>query len=304
VLVRSGFARTGGSANPIDIYYEDMGNPNDPAVLLIMGLGAQLLLWRKEFCEKLVDQGLRVIRYDNRDVGLSTKVTGRHTGASLAPRMVRSFLGLRSPAVYTLEDVADDAAALLDHLEIDTAHIVGASMGGMVAQVFAARHKLRTKTLAVIFSSNNQPLLPPPGPRQLLAILQKPKDSSREAIIENAIRVTRITGSPAYPAPEDRIRAEAVEGYDRSYYPAGIGRHFAAILGSGSLLRYDRQITAPTVVIHGKADKLMRPFGGRVIARAIKGARLVLFDGMGHELPCELWDDIVGELKTTFAESR
>jgi pimeloyl-ACP methyl ester carboxylesterase len=303
VLVRSGFARTGGSANPIDIYYEDMGNPNDPAVLLIMGLGAQLLLWRKEFCEKLVDQGLRVIRYDNRDVGLSTKVTGRHTGASLAPRMVRSFLGLRSPAVYTLEDVADDAAALLDHLEIDTAHIVGASMGGMVAQVFAARHKLRTKTLAVIFSSNNQPLLPPPGPRQLLAILQKPKDSSREAIIENAIRVTRITGSPAYPAPEDRIRAEAVEGYDRSYYPAGIGRHFAAILGSGSLLRYDRQITAPTVVIHGKADKLMRPFGGRVIARAIKGARLVLFDGMGHELPRELWDDIVGELKTTFAES-
>jgi pimeloyl-ACP methyl ester carboxylesterase len=303
VLVRSGFARTGGSANPIDIYYEDMGNPNDPAVLLIMGLGAQLLLWRKEFCEKLVDQGLRVIRYDNRDVGLSTKVSGRHTGASLAPRMVRSFLGLRSPAVYTLEDVADDAAALLDHLEIDTAHIVGASMGGMVAQVFAARHKVRTKTLAVIFSSNNQPLLPPPGPRQLLAILQKPKDSSREAIIENAIRVTRITGSPAYPAPEDRIRAEAVEGYDRSYYPAGIGRHFAAILGSGSLLRYDRQITAPTVVIHGKADKLMRPFGGRVIARAIKGARLVLFDGMGHELPRELWDDIVGELKTTFAES-
>jgi len=300
---RTGFARTGGSANPIDIYYEDMGDPNNPAVLLVMGLGAQLLLWRKEFCEKLVDQGLRVIRYDNRDVGLSTKVTGRHTGAPLVPRMVRSFLGLPSPAVYTLEDVADDAAALLDHLKIDTAHIVGASMGGMIAQVFAARHKLRTKTLAIIFSSNNQPLLPPPGPRQLLAILQKPKDSTREAIIENAIRVTRITGSPAYPAPEDRIRAEAIEGYDRSYYPAGVGRHFAAILGSGSLLRYNRQITVPTVVIHGKADKLMRPFGGRAIARAIKGARLVLFDGMGHELPRELWDDIVGELKTTFAES-
>jgi pimeloyl-ACP methyl ester carboxylesterase len=294
---RSGIAKSG----DIDIYYEDMGDANDPAVLLIMGLGAQLLLWRKEFCEKLVDQGLRVIRYDNRDVGLSTKVTGRHSGMPLATRMVRSFLGLRSPAVYTLEDMADDAAALLDHLEIDAAHVVGASMGGMIAQVFAARHRARTKTLAVIFSSNNQPLLPPPGPRQLLAILQKPKDSSREAIVENAIRVTRITGSPAYPAPEDRIRAEAIEGYDRSYYPAGVGRHFAAILGSGSLLRYDRQITAATIVIHGKADKLMRPFGGRVIARAIRNARLVLFDGMGHELPRELWDDIVGELKTTFA---
>jgi pimeloyl-ACP methyl ester carboxylesterase len=280
-----------------------MGDANDPAVLLIMGLGAQLLLWRTEFCEKLVDQGLRVIRYDNRDVGLSSKMNGQHTGAPLAARMVRSFLGLRSPAVYTLEDVADDAAALLDHLGIDKAHIVGASMGGMIAQVFAARHHVRTKTLAVIFSSNNQPMLPPPGPKQLLAILQPPKDSTREGIIENAVRVNKIIGSPGYPAPEDRLRAEAIEGYDRSYYPAGVGRHFAAIMGTGSLLRYDRQISVPTVVLHGKADRLMRPFGGRAVARAIKGARLVLFEGMGHELPRELWDDIVGELKTNFAEA-
>jgi pimeloyl-ACP methyl ester carboxylesterase len=297
--VRTGTAKSGN----LDIYYEDLGDPNDPAVLLIMGLGAQLLLWRKGFCEKLVNQGLRVIRYDNRDVGLSTKITGQHTGTPLPARMVRSFLGLRSPAVYTLEDMADDAAALLDHLKIDRAHIVGASMGGMIAQVFAARHAQRTTTLSVIFSSNNQPVLPPPAPRQLLAILARPKDASREAIIENAIRVSKIIGSPGYPAPEEQIRAEAIEGYDRSYYPAGIARHFAAILGSGSLLRYDRQITAPTVVIHGKADKLMRPFGGRAIAKAIKGARLVLFAGMGHELPEPLWDDVVGELKTNFAEA-
>ena len=135
--VRTGTARSG----EVEIHYEDMGDPNDPAVLLIMGLGAQLLLWRKGFCEKLVNQGLRVIRYDNRDVGLSTKLTGHHSGAPLLPRMVRSFLGLRSPAAYTLEDMADDAAALLDHLNIDKAHIVGASMGGMIAQVFAARHQ-------------------------------------------------------------------------------------------------------------------------------------------------------------------
>ncbi|OBF32938.1 hydrolase [Mycobacterium sp. ACS1612] len=307
--IRSGTARSriSGDHAPgsgdLEIYYEDMGDPNDPAVLLIMGLGAQLLLWRTDFCEKLVDQGLRVIRYDNRDVGLSSKVRHQHSGMPLPMRMVRSFLGLKSPAPYTLEDLADDAAALLDHLQIDSAHIVGASMGGMIAQVFAAVHSARTKTLAVIFSSNNQPLLPPPGTRQLLAILQKPKEATREAIVENTIRVTRITGSPGYPPPEDRIRAEAIEGYDRSYYPAGVGRHFAAILGSGSLLGYDRQISAPTVVIHGKADKLMRPFGGRAVARAIRGARLVLFDGMGHDLPRELWDDIVGELKTTFAEA-
>ena len=253
--VRTGTAPSG----DIEILYEDMGDPNHPAVLLIMGLGAQLVLWRTGFCERLVDQGLRVIRYDNRDVGLSTKLQGHRHPRSLPPKMVRHFFGAQNQAVYTLEHMADDAAALLNHLDVDKAHVVGASMGGMIAQIFAARHKPRTDTLAVIFSSNNQPLLPPPGPKHLLAILQKPKDSSREAIVENAIRVNKIIGSPGYPRSDDAIRAEAIEGYDRSYYPAGFARHFGAILGTGSLLRYNRQIEAPTVVIHGKADKLMRP---------------------------------------------
>ena len=297
--IRSGTATSG----DIEIYYEDMGDPNDPAVLLIMGLGAQLLLWRDGFCEKLVDQGLRVIRFDNRDVGLSTKVEGRHTGP-LLPRMARSFLGMPSPAVYTLEDLADDAAALLDHLGIDRAHVVGGSMGGMIAQIFAATHAHRTRSLGVIFSSNNQPLLPPPAPKQLKALLRRPENAGRDAVIANSMRVARIIGSPGYPAPEERLRAEVTEAYERAYYPAGIARHFAAVLGSGSLLGYDRRITAPTVVIHGKADRLMRPFGGRAVARAITGARLALFDGMGHDLPEQLWDDIVGELKVTFAEAR
>ena len=296
--VRTGTARSG----DLDIYYEDMGDPNDPAVLLIMGLGAQLLLWRKGFCELLVNQGLRVIRYDNRDVGLSSKVEGRHTGAKLAPRLVRSYLGKPSESVYTLENMADDAAALLDHLRIEKAHIVGASMGGMIAQVFAARYQHRTKTLAVIFSSNNQALLPPPGPKQLRAITTRPKDTSRDGVIANAVAVSRIIGSPGYPAPEEKVLADAAEGYDRSYYPAGVARHFGAIMGSGSLLHYDKLITVPTVVIHGRADKLMRPSGGRAVAKSIRRARLVLFDGMAHDLPEPLWDDIVGELKTTFAE--
>jgi pimeloyl-ACP methyl ester carboxylesterase len=296
--VRTGTARSG----DLDIYYEEMGDPNDPAVLLIMGLGAQLLLWRKGFCELLVNQGLRVIRYDNRDVGLSSKFEGRHTGAKLAPRLVRSYLGKPSESVYTLENMADDAAALLDHLRIEKAHIVGASMGGMIAQVFAARYQHRTKTLAVIFSSNNQALLPPPGPKQLRAITTRPKDTSRDGVIANAVAVSRIIGSPGYPASEEKVLADAAEGYDRSYYPAGVARHFSAIMGSGSLLHYDKLITAPTVVIHGRADKLMRPSGGRAVAKSIRRARLVLFDGMAHDLPEPLWDDIVGELKTTFAE--
>jgi pimeloyl-ACP methyl ester carboxylesterase len=296
--IRTGTAKSG----DLDIAYEDMGDQNDPAVLLIMGLGAQLSFWRIGFCEKLVAQGLRVIRYDNRDVGLSSKIEGRHTGAKLLPRMLRSQLGLRNEAVYTLENMADDAAALLDHLQIEKAHVVGGSMGGMIAQVFAARYQQRTKTLAVIFSSNNQALLPPPGPRQLRAVTTRPKDTSREAVIANSVRVGKIIGSPGYPVSDDVRTAEAEEYYERSYYPAGVGRQFAAILGSGSLLAYDKQITAPTVVIHGRADKLMRPSGGRAVAKAIRRSRLVLFDGMAHDLPEALWDDIVGELQTNFAE--
>lgn len=297
MIARTGTAKSG----DLDIVYEDFGNEDDPAVLLIMGLGAQLVLWRKDFCEKLVNQGLRVIRFDNRDVGLSSKLPGAHSGAPLIPRMARSLVGVKSPAGYTLEDMADDAAALLDHLGLDRAHVVGGSMGGMIAQVFAARHAARTRSLGVIFSSNNRALLPPPGPRQLLALLQKPADTSRDAVIANMIRMTRIIGSPGFPVPEDKARADAIESYERSYCPAGVGRQFAAILGSGSLLPYNRQTSAPTVVIHGKADKLMRPSGGRAIARAIPGARLVLFDGMGHELPEPLWDDIIGELKSNFS---
>ena len=296
--IRSGSATSG----DLKLYYEDMGDIDDPPVLLIMGLGAQLLLWRTGFCEKLVGQGLRVIRYDNRDVGLSSKTEHRSSGQPLMARLARSWLGLRSNAGYTLEDMADDAAALLDHLDIKRAHIVGASMGGMIAQIFAARFAERTKSLGVIFSSNNSAFLPPPAPRALLALLKGPPPGSpREVIIDNAVRVTDIIGSPRYRKPEDQVRAEAAEGYDRNYYPQGVARHFAAVLGSGSLARYDRRIVAPTVVIHGRADKLMRPFGGRRVARAIDGARLVLFDGMGHDLPPQLWDRVIGVLTSTFA---
>ncbi|MCV7315333.1 alpha/beta hydrolase [Mycolicibacillus parakoreensis] len=296
--VRTGTARSGA----LDIAYEDMGDPADPAVLLIMGLGAQLLLWRTGFCERLVARGLRVIRYDNRDVGLSSKLDRRHTTSPVPLRMVRSWLGWRSPAVYTLEDMADDAAAVLDHLDVPRAHVVGASMGGMIAQVVAARFAERTTSLGVIFSSNNQPYLPPPAPRALLSLLTgPPPDSPREVIIDNAVRVSRIIGSPAYPVPEPQLRADAIESYERSFYPWGVARHFGAILGTGSLLDYDRRIGAPTVVIHGLADKLMRPAGGRAVARAIDGSRLALIEGMGHDLPEPLWDRVIGELTTTFA---
>ena len=299
--VRTGHAISG----DLKLYYEDMGDIDDPPVLLIMGLGAQLLLWRVAFCEKLVNHGLRVIRYDNRDVGLSSKTQHRSSGQPLATRLARSWLGLPSQAAYTLEDMAGDAAAVLDHLGIGRAHIVGASMGGMIAQIFAARFRERTATLAIIFSSNNSALLPPPAPRALLALLKgPPPNSPREVIIDNAVRVGNIIGSPRYRVPEEQARAEAAEGYDRNYYPQGVARHFGAVLGSGSLRRYNRGTKAPTVVIHGRADKLMRPFGGRAVARAIDGARLVLFDGMGHDLPQQLWDQVIRVLRNNFEKAQ
>lgn len=298
--VRCGTARSG----DLDIYYEDMGDPADPAVLLIMGLGAQLLLWPNDFCRRLVDRGLRVIRFDNRDVGLSSKLHGLRVEGSQYPNMVRSVLGRPSPAVYTLEDMADDAAAVLDHLDIERAHIVGASMGGMIAQVVAARHAERTRSLGVIFSSNNQAALPPPDPRALFAVIKGPPvDAPREVILDNAVRVSRVIGSPAYRAPEAKIRADAAAGYDRSYYPVGVARQFGAITGSGSLRHYDHRISAPTVVIHGLADRLMRPAGGRAVANNIAGARLVLFPGMGHDLPEPLWGPIVDQLDLTFSSA-
>ena len=298
--IRSGYAHHG----DIELHYEDLGNADDPAVLLIMGLGAQLVLWHEEFCQKLIDRGYRVIRFDNRDVGLSSKLHGQRHDGALVPRLLRSFLGVSSPSVYRLEDMADDAAALLDHLGVERAHVVGASMGGMIAQIFAARNPQRTGGLGIIFSSNNTPLLPPPAPKALLSLIKgPPPNSPREVIVENSMRVSRIIGSPGYPKSDERLRADAIEAYERAYYPQGIGRHFAAILGSGSLGRYDKQISAPTVVIHGRADTLMRPAGGRAIASAIRGARLVLFDGMGHDLPEPLFDDIIAELTTTFTQS-
>src|SRR6201998_3082494 len=169
--IRPGPAVSRATSGDLKLYYEHMGDIDDPPVLLIMGLGAQLLLWRTAFCEKLVGQGLRVIRHDNRDVGLSSKTEHRSSGQPLVTRLARSWLGMRSKAAYTLEDMANDAAALLDHLGIERAHIVGASMGGMIAQVFAARFAERTKSLAVIISSNNRRFLPPPAPRALLPLI-------------------------------------------------------------------------------------------------------------------------------------
>lgn len=295
VLVREGRARVG----DIELHYEDWGNPDDPAILLIMGLSAQMLLWPAGFCERLVRKGFRVIRFDNRDIGLSTKLKVKSKPMNELLRMARFSLGLASPSPYTLHDMAGDALGLLDHLGIAKAHVVGASMGGMIAQILAGKHGHRVRSLTVFFTSTNQALLPPPAPSALLPLMKGPgRDASREQLIAHSKKLFRTIGSPEYPDADDEIEGFVTMLLDRAYHPAGVKRQFMAVLSSGSLRPVAKQVRVPTAVIHGLDDILVRPTCGRAVARAIPGARLHLIPGMGHDLPRALWPlfaDLIAE---------
>ncbi|WP_328857418.1 alpha/beta fold hydrolase [Williamsia herbipolensis] len=294
---RTGTARVG----DLDIYYEDTGPLDAPPVLLIMGLSAQLTMWPSGFCELLAAENLRVIRFDNRDIGLSTHLDGVRVGGSMIARMVKTELGIGSSVPYTVPDMAADAIGVLDHLGIERAHVVGASMGGMIAQVVGGKYPERVLSLAILFSSTLQALLPPPDPRKLLALISGPgKGATREQYIAGSAKAMQTIGSPAYPLSDAEALAMATEYHDRSHNPAGVMRQMTAVMGSGSLRRYARKVTAPTVVIHGKADGLMRPSGGKAIAHAVTGSKLVLIDGMGHDLPEPLWPQITSELFANF----
>lgn len=291
VPVRSGVATVNGG---IELCYEDWGDEAAEPLLLIMGLSAQMLLWHEEFCQLLVERGFRVIRFDNRDIGLSSKVRVKVGKMNELVRMARFSLGLKSPAPYSLYDMAKDVEGLLDHLGIRQAHVVGASMGGMIAQILAGTCPQRVKSLGIIFSSTNQPLLPPPHPKALQPLMKGPgKTASVDELVAHSVKLFSIIGSPAHPAPLAEREAFARRLIERSYHPAGVKRQFTAVLSSGSLLPVARKIVAPTVVIHGKEDKLVRPGCGKAVARAIRGAELHLIPGMGHDLPKALWPKLV-----------
>ncbi len=275
----------------IEIAYESFGDPDHPTLLLVMGLGMQMLGWDEEFCEQLAGRGFRVIRFDNRDVGLSTKV-GRSR-----PNVLAGAVGLRS-ADYRLADMAGDAVGLLDHLDADAAHVVGASMGGMIAQTIAARHPDRALSLCSIMSGPGG-RSPATMPRMSVigTLLAKPP-SEREAYAAHVASLFERIGSPGYAHDAERMRRRALLSYDRCFHPAGAARQLMAIMASGNRTAEIRTITAPTLVIHGKSDKLLPAAGGKAVAKAIPGARLELIDGMGHDLPVELWPrfaDLIAE---------
>jgi pimeloyl-ACP methyl ester carboxylesterase len=271
--------------NGIQLHVEVGGKTEDPPILLIMGLGAQMLYWPDFFCKSLIDQGYRVIRYDNRDIGLSSKI--RHKGPRLNTykMMGRFSLGLQNHgAPYNLFDMADDAALLLERLGIEKAEVIGASMGGMIAQILAAKYADRVNNLGLLFTSNNQPFLPPPFPKQLFSLLERPKSQDENSIVEHSLKLFRVIGSPGYVNQLDAIQT-ARKLYQRSYYPAGVLQQFLAILCTGSLLQLDKQIQQPTLVVHGSQDRLLPPGHGKAVAKAIPGAKFELIKGMGHDIP-------------------
>lgn len=279
------------------IAYERFGSAGDPAVLLVMGLGMQMLAWDEEFCELIVAEGFQVIRFDNRDVGLSSKIGGKRVN------LTAGMLGLTGSAAYTLDDMAADTVGLLDRLGIGRAHLVGASMGAMISQQVAANFPDRVHTLTSIMAGTGRRSVNTlPRPDVLRLLLRSPA-TTREAFIDEMVEVFGRIGSPGYPGDEGRLRERIGRSFDRSFHPEGTARQLMAILASGNRRRDLARIKAPTLVIHGADDRLVPAAAGRDVAAAVPSARLELIEGMGHDLPPQLWPQFV-ELITGHAGSR
>lgn len=272
------------ASNGVELAFEQAGPQDGACVLLIPGLSWQLIHWPDEYCRLLVERGLRVIRIDNRDAGLSTILKGR-TRINLIKATIRSKLRLSVQADYTLHDMAADVIGLLDALSIKRVHLVGMSMGGMIAQVVAGTAPERVASLTSIMSTTNHPWLPGAAPAVQKRLISRSSDSQRETIVARDMAMQAMIGSPRYPASEQARRALAERAFDRAYRPGGVLRQMNAIIATGSFERLLKKITAPTQIIHGSADLLVRPAGGKRSAKCIRGAKLAIIDGMGHDLP-------------------
>jgi pimeloyl-ACP methyl ester carboxylesterase len=283
--------------NGIDIAYQEVGDPDGEPLLLVMGLAMQMLAWDEELCAMLAERGFRVVRFDNRDIGHSTKIDS--TGL---PKRTDMLLGRRRTAPYLLRDMGDDTTGLMDHLGIDSAHLVGASMGGMIAQTVAIRRPERVRSLVSMMSSTGNRWLGMPTWKAFGTLFARP-GAGREAAIDHAVRMFRTIGSPAYPMDEPSFRRRAEAAYDRSHDRAGVARQLHAITASGDRTVPLRRLRLPATVLHGAGDPLIRPAAGRATARAIRGSHLRIFDGMGHDLPRPLWPDFVKEIGAAAARA-
>jgi pimeloyl-ACP methyl ester carboxylesterase len=270
----------------ITLCYERFGSESDPTALLVMGLGTQMIAWQDSFCRQLAERGLHVVRFDNRDIGRSTHIDAP------APTMGQILRRSRRAARYTLADMAQDAAGLLRELELAPAHVIGASMGGMIAQTLAARHPEQVRSLVSIMSNTGSLWSGQPALRVYSTFLRR-APAGRDAYIDHTQRLFATIGSRRLPRDPEDIRAIAATSYDRDHDWQGPLRQLAAIIASGDRTRELRRITTPTLVIHGSADPLVAPSGGRATARAIAGAQLMMVKDMGHDLPRVLWPRLI-----------
>lgn len=271
-------------SNGQQLHIEKGGNPEHPTLLLIMGLGAQMLIWPDELCRQLIDKNFQVIRFDNRDIGLSSKIRNKGPRLNSFKLMGRFALGLKNEgAPYTLYDMAEDVSLLIDALQLSKVHLIGASMGGMISQIVAATYPQKVASVSLLFTSNNQRFLPPPFPKQLFSLIGKPKSRSEADLIKHSIKLFNTIGSPGH-INQVEIATLASTLYRRSFHPAGVLQQFLAILCTGSLLHLDKQIQQPTIVIHGSLDRLLPPAHGRAVAKAIPKAKFELIEGMGHDI--------------------
>jgi len=281
-------------ANGIDIEYETFGAADAPPLLLIMGLACQMIAWDDEFCGMLAQRGHRVIRFDNRDIGLSTKTNG---DSNVLAAISAAIQGQPFTPPYTLSDMAADTVGLLDALDVRSAHIVGASLGGMIAQTIAIEHPARVRTLTSIMSTTGSRTLPTAKP-EVTAVLMTPAPPDREGNIQRAINTFRTIGSPGFPFDEERVRRLAGRSYDRCFEPTGPARQLIAILAAHDREPALAQLKMPTLVIHGSDDPLIPVEGGRATAKAIPGSELLVVEGMGHDFPRQVWPRIIDAIST------
>ena len=274
----------------VTLAYETFGDRAVPPVLLIMGLATQMLGWPDEFCSALAGRGLFVVRFDNRDIGLST-----HLHDAPPADVMAAFAGDTSSPSYTLSDMAADAAGLLEALGIESAHVVGISMGGMIAQTMAIEHSARVRSLTSIMSTTGDRSVGTATEAAMAVLLAAPA-TNRDEAMQRAVTTYRVIGSPGYPFDEERVRDVAARSYDRAYDPPGVGRQLLAILASGDRTPRLADVRTPTLVIHGADDPLVDVSGGRATAQAIPGAKLVVLEGMGHDLPRDLWPVLVDHI--------
>lgn len=271
--------------NGIEIAYESFGDPRDPAMLLIMGLGTQMIAWPDALCHDLAERGHHVVRFDNRDVGLSTHLD------DIEPPKLSEVLLRRHPPPYTLDDLGDDVVGLMDALSIDVANVVGASMGGFIAQAIAIRHRPRVRTLTLIMTSTGSRTVGNPKPRLFTRLTQRRTAADRETATSRALETFRIIGSRGYAFDEEYLSDVAGRSYDRAHDPQGYLRQLSAIMSQHDRTDALRTLDVPALVMHGLDDPLVASSGGLALAKAIRHATFVGFQGMGHDLPRELWPE-------------